>query len=77
MLSTGFLKLVLVAIVIASPLAWWIMNTWLQDFAYRISIPWWTIPLTGLLTIFIAMVTISFQSIKAAIANPINSLRNE
>jgi putative ABC transport system permease protein len=77
MLSTGFLKLVLVAIVIASPVAWWIMNTWLQDFAYRISIPWWTIPLTGLLTIFIAMVTISFQSIKAAIANPINSLRNE
>jgi putative ABC transport system permease protein len=77
MLSTGFLKLVLVAIVVASPVAWWVMDTWLQDFAYRISIPWWTIPLTGLLTIFIAMVTISFQSIKAAIANPINSLRNE
>ena len=77
MLSTGFLKLVFVAIVLASPLAWWVMNIWLEDFAYRISIPWWTFPLTGILTIVIAMVTISFQSVKAALANPVNSLRNE
>ena len=77
MLSTDFLKLVFVAIVIASPAAWWIMNAWLEDFAYRITIPWWVLALTGALTIIIAMLTISFQSIKAAIANPSNSLRNE
>jgi putative ABC transport system permease protein len=77
MLSTGFVKLVLIAVVIATPLSWWIMHAWLQDFAYRISIAWWIFPFTGLLTIIIAIITISFQSIKAAIANPVNSLRNE
>jgi putative ABC transport system permease protein len=77
MLSTGFLKLVLIAIVIASPVAWWIMNQWLEDFAYRISIPWWVLPLTGSLTICIALITVSFQSVKAGLANPIKSLRNE
>jgi putative ABC transport system permease protein len=77
MLSTGFLKLVLVAIVLASPLAWWIMNMWLEDFAYRIDVEWWVFVVTGVLTIIIAMVTVSFQSIRAAMINPVNSLRNE
>jgi putative ABC transport system permease protein len=77
MLSTGFLKLVLLAVILASPLAWWIMNNWLEDFAYRITIPWWIWPVTGIITIVIAMVTVSVQSIKAALANPVNSLKNE
>lgn len=77
MLSTGFMKLVLVALVLASPIAWWLMNAWLQDFAYRVSIAWWIFPLTGAIAVCIAMITISFQSIQAALANPVKSLRNE
>ncbi len=71
------LKLVTIAIVIASPLAWFIMNKWLQDYAYRISIGWWIFIAAGFAALFIALVTVSFQAIKAAVANPIKSLRTE
>jgi len=77
MLSNDFLKMVLVAFLIAAPLSWWAMNKWLQTFAYRINIEWWIFALAGGVAIFIAIVSISFQSIKAAIANPVDSLRSE
>lgn len=77
MLSTDFLKLVVIAIIIASPLAWWAMNTWLQDFAYRINISWWVFAVAGFAALLIAMLTVSFQAIKAAVANPVKSLRTE
>jgi putative ABC transport system permease protein len=77
MLSKDFLKLVLVANILAWPLAWYGMHQWLQDFAYRTSISWWIFALAGALAIIIALVTISFQAIKAAISNPVKSLRNE
>jgi putative ABC transport system permease protein len=77
MLSRDFIKLVLVAIVLASPLAWWAMHGWLQGFAYRQGIQWWIIALAGFGAILIAFVTISFQSIKAALTNPVKSLRSE
>ena len=77
MLSKDFLKLVLIAIVVASPLAWWVMNKWLQDFAYRIHISWWIFVVAGAAALIIAMLTVSFQAIKAAIANPVKSLRTE
>ena len=77
MLSRDFVKLVIISIVIAAPIAYWIMTKWLQDFAYRISISWWMIAVAGLAAIMIALITISFQSIKAAIANPMKSLRTE
>lgn len=75
--SVDFLKLVLIAIVIASPVAWWLMNKWLQDFAYRIQINVWVFLLAGFVAILIAFITISYQAIKAAIANPVKSLRSE
>ncbi len=77
MISKDFLKLVLVASLIAFPVAWWAMNKWLQDFAYRINISWWIFLAAGLLAILIALGTISFQAIKAATANPVKSLRYE
>jgi putative ABC transport system permease protein len=78
MLSMDFIKLVLISILIASPLAWWFMNKWfLQDFAYRENIQWWILAVAGAVAIIIAFVTISFQSIKAALANPVKSLRSE
>lgn len=77
LLSKDFLKLVLVAIVIALPVAWFAMNRWLQDFAYRSTIPWWVFLATGIIATLIALFTISFQAIKAAIANPVKSLRTE
>jgi len=77
LLSKDFLKPVLVALLIALPLAWYGMNRWLQDFAYRITIPWWVFALAGLLSVGIALLTVSFQSVKAALANPIKSLRSE
>ena len=76
MLSKDFLKLVLIAIVIASPIAWWAMSKWLQDFVYRIEIKWWVFALSAIIAILIALVTVSFQSIKAAIANPVRSLKS-
>ncbi len=77
MLSKDFIKLVLIAIAIAIPVGWYAMNKWLQDFAYRIHIQWWVFAVAGLAAIIIAFLTISFQSIKAALTNPVKSLRSE
>ena len=77
LLSKDFLKLVLVAFVIATPIAWWAMHQWLQDFAYRIDISWWIFIGAGLLALFIALATVSVQAIKAAMANPVKNLRTE
>jgi putative ABC transport system permease protein len=77
LVAVNFLKLVVIAILIASPIAWWAMHSWLQNFAYRITVSWWMFALAGAAAIFIALVTISFQSIKAATANPVKSLKSE
>jgi putative ABC transport system permease protein len=77
MLSKDFVKLVFIAILIGSPIAWWAMTKWLQDFVYRISIGWWMIAAAGLIAVMIALFTVSFQAIKAALANPVKSLRSE
>ena len=77
LLSKDFLTLVLVAIVIASPVAWWAMNRWLQNFEYKIGLEWWVFAGAGLLAVGIALLTVSFQSIKAALMNPVKSLRSE
>ncbi len=77
MLSKDFLKPVLIAIIIASPIAYYFMHQWLQDFVYRINISWWVFILAGLSAILIALITISFHAIKAAVANPVKSLRTE
>ena len=77
MLSKDFAKLVLIASVIAFPVAWWAMNKWLQSFAYRINISWWIFVVAGMAAIVIALITVSFQAIKAAMANPVKSLRTE
>ena len=77
LLSKDFARLVLIALIIASPIAWYFMNQWLEDFAYRINIPWWIFLLAAVVALFIALVTTSFQAIKAAIANPVKSLRTE
>lgn len=77
LLSKDFVKLVLIAIIIASPIAWWGMSKWLQDFAYRINIEWWMFALAGGMAVIIALLTVGFQSVKAAIANPVDSLRDE
>ncbi|GJM35667.1 MAG: ABC transporter permease [Saprospiraceae bacterium] len=77
LISKGFMKLVLIAILIASPLAWYFTSKWLENFAYRIDIPWWVFLLAGGAAIGIAFLTISFQSIRAALANPVKSLRIE
>jgi putative ABC transport system permease protein len=77
LLSKDFLKLVVIAFVIASPIAWYMMNKWLQDFAYKIDISWWIFALAAFLSVLITLVTVSFQSITAALANPVDSLRSE
>jgi len=77
LLSVDFLKLVTASFFIAMPLAWYFMHKWLQDFAYRIDISWWIFVLAGILAIMIAIATISFQAIKAAMSNPVKSLRSE
>lgn len=77
LLSKDFLKLVIISLVIASPLAWWAMTKWLSNYTYRIDIEWWVFALAGLLSVLIALITVSYQSIKAAIANPVKSLRSE
>jgi putative ABC transport system permease protein len=77
LLSIDFIKLVGISIIVGSPIAWWIMNKWLQDFSYRIGIEWWVFALAGLAVIFIALITVSSQAIKAALANPVKSLRSE
>ena len=77
LLSKDFILLVAVAILIASPLAWWAANKWLQDFAYRVNISGWIFLIAGLSAILIALITVSFQAMKTAIANPVESLRTE
>ena len=77
LLSKDFIKLVLLAIIIASPVAWYIMHLWLQDFAYRVHISWWIFALAGLLSLIIALLVIGFQTVRSAIVNPVNSLRAE
>jgi putative ABC transport system permease protein len=77
LLSKDFLKLVGFSAIIAFPVAWFAMNKWLQDFAYRIDMPWWIFIVAGIIAAVIALLTISFQAIKAAIANPVKSLRTE
>ncbi|MBD2757024.1 ABC transporter permease [Spirosoma validum] len=77
LLSKDFLKLVVIAIMIASPLAWYAMNQWLEGFAYKIDLSWWMFVAAGLLAVGIALLTVSFQSVKAALVNPVKSLRSE
>lgn len=77
LLSRDFVKLVLIAFLIASPIAWWAMNNWLQDFTYRIEIKWWMFAVPGLSAVLIALLTVSGQAIRAAVANPVDSLRDE
>jgi putative ABC transport system permease protein len=77
LLSANFLKPIILAFLIAFPAAWYAMNNWLQNYAYKISIEWWMFAFAGLLTICIAFITVSYQSIQAAIANPVKSLRME
>jgi len=77
LLSKEFLVLVLIAMVIASPLAWIVMNNWLQDYVYRVHISWWVFAVAGVAALVIALTTVSFQAIKAAVANPVKSLRTE
>ncbi len=77
MLSSDFIKLVLIAIAIATPVAWWIMHRWLADFAYHIHIQWWVSVAASLTAVTIALLTITWQAIKAAVANPVESLRDE
>lgn len=77
LLAKDFLRLVMVAVVVASPIAWYLMDKWLSDFAYRITMPWWIFPLCGLAALVIAFLTVGVQSVKAAWANPVDSLKNE
>lgn len=77
LLSKDFIKVVLIAVVVAIPAAGWMMNKWLQDFAYRVGMQWWMFALGGFIAVVIALLTVSVQAIKAAIANPVKSLRTE
>jgi putative ABC transport system permease protein len=77
LLSKDFIKLVAIAVIIASPIAWLVMHKWLQSFAYRINISWVVFLITTIVALLIALITISFQAIRAAIANPVKSLRTE
>ncbi|MBV9962630.1 MAG: ABC transporter permease [Parafilimonas sp.] len=77
MLGKSFMQMVAIAVIIAIPITWFAMNKWLQDFAYRINIQWWMLLLTGLIAVLIALITVCVQSIKAAMANPVKSLRTE
>ncbi|MEP6846231.1 MAG: ABC transporter permease [Panacibacter sp.] len=77
LLSRDFLKLVIVSFIIAAPVAWWAMSAWLQNYTYRVNISWWVFVMAATLSIVIAIITVSFQAIKAAVANPVRSLRSE
>ena len=77
LLAKDFIKLVLIAIVVGVPVAWYAMSQWLHDFAYRIDIQWWVFALAGLLAVGIALLTVSFQAVKAALMNPVKSLRSD
>ena len=75
--SKNFLELILIAFLIAAPLAWYLMKTWLQEFVYKIDISWWIFALAGILSVLIAFLTMSYQAIKAGMASPVKSLRTE
>jgi putative ABC transport system permease protein len=77
LLTKDFMKLVLIAILIASPLGFTIMNKWLENFSYRVSVSWWMFALAGFFSVIIALLTVGYQSIKAALANPVKSLKME
>ena len=77
LLSKEFIKLVTISFIIATPIAWWAMNKWLQAFAYKVTISWWMFVIAGIMSIFIALATVSFQAIKAALVNPVKSLKSE
>jgi putative ABC transport system permease protein len=77
LISTDFLRLVVIAVLVASPAVWWVMNKWLQDYAYRIRIEWWVFVLTGVTIAGLALLTVAFQAIRAAVANPVTALRSE
>jgi putative ABC transport system permease protein len=77
LLSKDFLKLVLLSVIISSPVDWWAMHNWLQNFAYRITIPWWVFTAAAVIALGTAIITISYHAVKAALANPVDSLRNE
>jgi len=75
--SKEFIILIIIAFIIASPVAWYFMNKWLQDYVYRINISWWIFIVGGISAIMIALITVSFQAVKAALANPVKSLKTE
>jgi len=77
LLSMDFIKLIVLSVILASPVAWWAMNSWLQNFAYRITISWWIFAIAGIAAVLTAIVTISYHALKAAVANPVKSLRSE
>jgi putative ABC transport system permease protein len=77
LLAKNFLRLVLIASLLAFPVAWWAMNNWLEDFPYRVAISWWVFAVTGVVSLLIALITVSFQAVKAALANPVKNLRTE
>jgi putative ABC transport system permease protein len=77
LLTESLLKVVFVSLLVAIPISWLVMNKWLEDFAYRIHLEWWIFALAGIISLIIALATLSIQAIKAAIANPVKSLRAE
>src|SRR5690606_33820573 len=77
LISVSFVKLVIIATVMAIPLAWWFSSSWLEDFVYRTDVPWWWFGLVALMAIAVAILTVSFQTIKTALTNPVDSLRDE
>jgi putative ABC transport system permease protein len=77
LLTESLLKVVFVSLLVAIPVSWLVMNKWLEDFAYRIHLEWWMFALAGIISLIIALATLSIQAIKAAIANPVQSLRSE
>jgi len=77
LLSKDFIILVGIAAIIAFPLSWWFMHSWLKDFAYRVNIQWWVFLAAAALVIFITLLTVSIQAVRAALANPVKSLRTE
>jgi putative ABC transport system permease protein len=77
LLSKEFLILVLISIAVGSPVAWWAMEKWLTTYAYRTNIPWWLFIVVGFMSLFIALLTVGFQAIRAAMANPVKAIKSE
>jgi len=77
LMSADFSRLVIIAFVVSAPLAWWLLNSYLERYQYRIAIPWWVFPFTGVLALIFALLIVSTQAMRAARSNPVNSLRNE